>query len=34
MTDAERFSRTLIRVMAVQAVSMVVLWFLQQTYGG
>jgi hypothetical protein len=32
MTD--RFRRTLVRVLAVQALSLLVLWFLQSRYHG
>jgi hypothetical protein len=32
--DAARFRRTLVRVMAVQVVTLVLLWLLQRHYGG
>jgi hypothetical protein len=32
--DAQRFRRTLIRVMAVQIVSLIALWLLQTHYTG
>ena len=32
--DAARFRRTLVRVMAVQVVTLVLLWLLQQRYTG
>ena len=32
--DAARFRRTLARVMAVQLITLLLLWLLQQRYGG
>jgi hypothetical protein len=33
-TDTTRFRRTLVRVMAVQAVTLALLWLLQARYSG
>ena len=33
-TDTNRFRRTLVRVMAVQVVTLILLWLLQARYGG
>jgi hypothetical protein len=32
-SDAARFRRTLLKVMAVQLASLLLLWWLQSTYG-
>jgi hypothetical protein len=32
MSDAERFRRTLIKVMTVQVVTLLLLWWLQMTF--
>ena len=33
-TDTSRFRRTLVRVMAVQVVTLILLWLLQSRYSG
>lgn len=34
MRGSSRFTRTLMRVLAVQVIALVLLWFLQARYGG